>query len=124
MFNYLVERRKKFNLSRDEISKKIHVSVRTYEKYERKELDITQARFDVVIKLCEVLELNPMQFYYEFLKENNVSEETIDKCKELMNKHVGQKDYQIAGDNEILENIKNNTEVGKAFKLNAQYQKF
>ena len=61
---------------------------------------------------------------YEFLKENNVSEETIDKCKELLNKHVGQKDYQTAGDNEIIENIKNNTEVGKAFKLNAQYQKF
>ena len=61
---------------------------------------------------------------YEFLKENNVSEETIDKCKELLNKHVGQQDYQTAGDNEILENIKNNTEVGKAFKLNSQYQKF
>ena len=61
---------------------------------------------------------------YEFLKENNVSEETIDKCKELLKKHVGQEDYQKSGDNEILENIKNNTEVGKAFKLNAQYQKF
>lgn len=68
MFIYLVERRKKYNISRQEIAKKIHISVRTYEKYESGELDIRKARFDVVTDICEILEINPKQLLFEYRK--------------------------------------------------------
>lgn len=68
MFNYLVERRKKYNISRQEIANKIHISVRTYEKYESGELDIRKARFDVVTDICEILEINPRQLLFEYRK--------------------------------------------------------
>lgn len=68
MFKYLVERRKKYNISRQEIAKKIHISVRTYEKYESGELDIRKARFDVVTDICEILEINPKQLLFEYRK--------------------------------------------------------
>lgn len=68
MFNYLVERRKKYNISRQDIAKKIHISIRTYEKYESGELDIRKARFDVVTDICELLEINPRQLLFEYRK--------------------------------------------------------
>ena len=68
MFNYLVERRKKYNIARQEIASKIHISVRTYEKYESGELDIRKARFDVVTDICEILEINPKQLLFEYRK--------------------------------------------------------
>ena len=68
MFNYLIERRKKYNISRQEIASKIHISVRTYEKYESGELDIRKARFDVVTDICEILEINPRQLLFEYRK--------------------------------------------------------
>ena len=68
MFNYLVERRKKYNISSQEIANKIHISVRTYEKYESGELDIRKARFDVVTDICELLEINPRQLLFEYRK--------------------------------------------------------
>lgn len=68
MFKYLVERRKKYNISRQEIAIKIHISVRTYEKYESGELDIRKARFDVVTDICELLEINPRQLLFEYRK--------------------------------------------------------
>ena len=68
MFNYLVERRKKYNISRQDIAKKIHISVRTYEKYESGELDIRKARFDIVTDICELLEINPRQLLFEYRK--------------------------------------------------------
>ena len=68
MFIYLVERRKKYNISRQEIANKIHISVRTYEKYESGELDIRKARFDVVTDICEILEINPRQLLFEYRK--------------------------------------------------------
>ena len=68
MFNYLIERRKKYNISRQEIANKIHISVRTYEKYESGELDIRKARFDVVTDICELLEINPRQLLFEYRK--------------------------------------------------------
>ena len=68
MFNYLVERRKKYNISRQDLAKKVHISVRTYEKYESGELDIRKARFDVVTDICEILEINPRQLLFEYRK--------------------------------------------------------
>lgn len=68
MFNYLIERRKKYKISRQEIANKIHISVRTYEKYESGELDIRKARFDVVTDICEILEINPRQLLFEYRK--------------------------------------------------------
>ena len=68
MFKYLVEQRKKYNISRQEIANKIHISVRTYEKYESGELDIRKARFDVVTDICEILEINPRQLLFEYRK--------------------------------------------------------
>ena len=56
MFDYLKERRKKYNISRQDIAKKVHISVRTYEKYESGELDTCPARFGVVTGLCELRE--------------------------------------------------------------------
>ena len=68
MFIYLVERRKKYKISRQDIAKKVHISVRTYEKYESGELDIRKARFDVVTDICEILEINPRQLLFEYRK--------------------------------------------------------
>ena len=68
MFIYLVERRKKYKISRQDIAKKVHISVRTYEKYESGELDIRKARFDVVTDICEILEINPKQLLFEYRK--------------------------------------------------------
>lgn len=68
MFNYLIEKRKKYNISRQDLSKKVHISVRTYEKYESGELDIRKARFDVVTDICEILEINPRQLLFEYRK--------------------------------------------------------
>ena len=68
MFIYLVERRKKYKISRQDIAKKVHISVRTYEKYESGELDIRKARFDVVTDICEILEINPKLLLFEYRK--------------------------------------------------------
>lgn len=68
MFKYLVEQRKKYNISRQDIAKKVNISVRTYEKYESGELDICKARFDVVTDICELLEINPRQLLFEYRK--------------------------------------------------------
>ena len=76
MFDYLVERRKKYKISRQDIAKKVHISVRTYEKYESGELDICKARFDVVTDICELLEINPRQLLFEYRKYK-VSEKVV-----------------------------------------------
>ena len=68
MFEYLVEQRKKHNISRQELAKKVNISVRTYEKYESGELDIRKARFDVVTDICEILEINTRQLLFEYRK--------------------------------------------------------
>lgn len=69
MFEYLVEQRKKHNISRQELAKKVNISVRTYEKYESGELDIRKARFDVVTEICKMLKINPNKLLQEYRKD-------------------------------------------------------
>ena len=71
--NYIRERRLKMGLTQEEVAKKLGIHQVAYGRYE---LGSREPNFGLVIKIAQVLKVDPGEFFNGYIGEENVNQDT------------------------------------------------